>query len=475
MQIWKWSATETRARIAAGEVSCTEVVTQHIDRCEAINPSINAVVTRNYEQSLAQARRMDQQRRAGDTLPPLFGVPVTVKINVDQAGYANSDGVPALAAQRCEHDAPVVANLRKDGAIIIGQTNTPEFSTRWFTDNPLHGATYNPWNAALTPGGSSGGAAAAVASGIGCIAHGNDMGGSLRYPAYCCGVTTLRPSMGRIANGSPACEQGRPPISQLFSVQGPIARNVQDLQLAFASMSQPAALDPDWRAGHNAGRIDRPMRVACCIDPFDSGVSPAVERAMATACLALTESGHQVEQVRPPLALEGAMLWGRLVAAESTALFVEGVARHGSAQINEVVNGMNAHFGASDAGQLLRDLRLRNLIRREWNLWLQAYDAVLMPVSAQAPFADNYDLGAPAQLEALLEAQRALYLVNLLGFPAVAVPTDVQADVPQGVQLIGAPLEDERCLQLAADIERHCGVFTPALWNKQQSFSNRSL
>ncbi|PRN03055.1 hypothetical protein A0O30_19970 [Pseudomonas sp. LLC-1] len=475
MEIWKWSATQTRERIAAGEVSCTEVITQHIARCEAINPAINAVVTRNYEQSLEQARQMDQQRRTGETLPALFGVPVTVKINVDQVGFANSDGVPAQAEHLCEQDAPVVANLRKDGAIIIGQTNTPEFSTRWFTGNPLHGATFNPWDATLTPGGSSGGAAAAVASGIGCIAHGNDMGGSLRYPAHCCGVATLRPSMGRIANGSPACDQGRPPISQLFSVQGPIARTVQDVQLAFASMSQPVALDPDWRAGRTRGKADGPLRVVFCIDPFDSGVSPTVERAVATACQALVEAGHRVEQVRPPMALEAAMLWGRLVAAESTALFVEGVQRHGSAQINEVVNGMNAYFGGSDAEQLLRDLRLRNLIRRQWSLWLQEYDALLMPVSSREAFPDNYDLGSPAQLGELLDAQRFLYLVNLLGFPAVAVPTGLEAGVPQGVQLLGAPLDDERCLHLAADIERQCGVLTPQLWSQQQSFASKSL
>ena len=475
MEIWKWSATQTRERIAAGEVTCAEVVTQHIARCEAINPSINAVVTRNYEQSLEQARLMDQQRRVGDSLPPLFGVPVTVKINVDQIGFANSDGIAAQSERICQQDAPVVANLRKDGAIIIGQTNTPEFSTRWFTGNPLHGATFNPWSAALTPGGSSGGAASAVASGIGCIAHGNDMGGSLRYPAHCCGVVTLRPSMGRIANGSPSCEEGRPPISQLFSVQGPIARTVQDVRLAFDSMSRPDVLDPDWRGGRARGKVDGPLRVAYCIDPFDSGVGPSVYRAMKVACQALEASGHQVEEVQPPLALEAAMLWGRLVAAESTALFVEGVKRHGSAQINDVVNGMNDYFGGSNGEQLLRDLRLRNLIRRQWSLWLQQFDALLMPVSARQAFPDNYDLGSSDQLSELLDAQRYLYLVNLLGFPAVAVPTGLDGGVPQGVQLLGAPLDDERCLSLAADIERQCGVIIPTLWDQQESFLSKGL
>ena len=164
-------------------------------------------------------------------------MPVTVKVNVDLKGQATTGGVPANRDAVAVEDNPVVANLRRAGAVILGQTNTPEFSFRWFTENPLHGRTLNPWDPALTPGGSSGGAAAAVASGMCPIAHGNDIAGSVRYPAYACGVAGLRPTAGRIPSYDASDAQGRGLSSQVMSVEGPLARRVRDLRLALAAMT----------------------------------------------------------------------------------------------------------------------------------------------------------------------------------------------------------------------------------------------
>ena len=183
---------------------------------------------------------------AGARLGPLHGVPVTTKVNVDQRGHATTNGVVEFRNVIATEDSPVVANFRKAGAVLVGRTNTPAFSHRWFSDNDLHGATHNPWSKALTPGGSSGGAASAVAAGMGAIAHGNDFGGSIRYPAYACGVLGLRPTPGRIPAFNPSATSDRPITAQLMSVQGPLARSVADVRLALSAMAQGDVRDATW-------------------------------------------------------------------------------------------------------------------------------------------------------------------------------------------------------------------------------------
>jgi amidase len=172
-------------------------------------------------------------------------VPITTKINVDQAGFATTNGIHAQQDLVAKADNPVVASLRQAGAVLLGRTNAPAFSYRWFTSNLLHGATRNPRDPALTPGGSSGGAAAAVAAGIGAIAHGTDIAGSVRFPAFACGVHGLRPSFGRIAAYN-ASSPERTIGAQLMAVSGPIARTIADLRLALSTMAAPSLLDPWW-------------------------------------------------------------------------------------------------------------------------------------------------------------------------------------------------------------------------------------
>lgn len=467
MTIWQWSAAETAEKIRKREVSCVEVTQAHLARLDAINPALNAVVVPLHEQALARARELDAGRHGLDPLPPLYGVPVTIKINVDQAGQANSDGIPAYRDQIASEDAPVVANLRRDGAVILGQTNTPEFSIRWFTSNPLHGASLNPWNAELTPGGSSGAAAAAVAAGIGCIAHGNDMGGSLRHPAYCCGVTTIRPSFGRIANGNPSATGGRPPVSQLLSVQGPIARSVADVRLGLASMARRSAFDADWTPARSSGRLRQgPLRVAFQLDPFGDGVAPGVELAMRQAREALLAAGHRVEEVTLPDAAEAAALWGRVTMAEVAALFQSEMDQHGSGPLRETVRAYGEHFGPVGLEQVMRDLMARNRIRRAWSQLFERHDLVLLPVSAELAFPNELDFRQPDQIPRLLRAQRFAYLINLLGLPSVALPTGLLDGVPLGVQLIGAQLDDDCCLQGAQAIESQLGTLAQQLWQQ---------
>ncbi|HBS40187.1 MAG TPA: amidase, partial [Rhodobacteraceae bacterium] len=181
--LWQYSACEIVTAIQNGEISAEAAASAAVNRMREVNPDLNAVVEDLGEQAVEHATALDQQRAAGQPCGPLHGVAVTIKINVDQAGHATSNGVLALKDNIAHQDAPVVRNLTKAGAVIIGRTNTPEFSFRADTDNPLHGRTHNPWGRHVSPGGSSGGAASAVMSGCGVLAHGNDIGGSLRFPA----------------------------------------------------------------------------------------------------------------------------------------------------------------------------------------------------------------------------------------------------------------------------------------------------
>ena len=192
------TATEIRASLASGDTSARALVASALNRIDTENPALNAVVQRCDKRALATADAVDQALAIGQDPGSLAEIPVTVKVNVDQAGFATTNGLRLQQDLIATEDNPVVANLRRAGAIIIRRTNTPAFSLRWFTRNLVHGATINPRDSGLTPGGSSGGAAVAVASGMGPTGHGTDIAGSVRYPSYAYGVHGLRPSFGRV-------------------------------------------------------------------------------------------------------------------------------------------------------------------------------------------------------------------------------------------------------------------------------------
>src|ERR1700732_1379484 len=196
--LWRLSATDIAALIRSKKVSAKEAASAALARLDAVNPRINAVIDHRPQDVLAQAGAMDAAIGRNEDLGPLAGVPVTVKVNIDQEGFATTNGLKLQRDVIAASNNPVVDNLRKAGAVILGRNNCPAFSSRWVTTNLIHGDTRNPRDASITPGGSSGGAGAAAAAGIGHIAHGTDIAGSIRYPAYACGVHGLRPTPGRV-------------------------------------------------------------------------------------------------------------------------------------------------------------------------------------------------------------------------------------------------------------------------------------
>ena len=244
--LWRLDATELARLIRLGQVSSREATQSCLARLHAVNPKINAVVRILEEEALATAVAADEAQARGEPLGLLHGVPITTKVNTDQAGCPTDNGVVAFRNNLAARDAPVVANLKRAGTIVIGRTNTPAFSMRAFADNALHGRTLNPRDPTLSAGGSSGGAGAAVATGIGPIAHSNDIGGSVRIPAMYNGVVGLRVSLGRIPAYNPSQQIARAVGAQLMSVQGPLTRTVRDTRLALAAMAQGDPIDTRW-------------------------------------------------------------------------------------------------------------------------------------------------------------------------------------------------------------------------------------
>lgn len=460
-EITHWSAVETAEKIRNKDVSIVEVTQAHIARMDALNPTLNAITTPVVE-AMDTARALDN---AGvpDDCGPLYGVPVTTKINVDQAGYANSNGIPAYKDNAGPHDAPVVANLKKAGAVIIGRTNTPEFSMRWSTSNPLHGVTLNPWDATVTPGGSSGAAAAAVASGIGAIAHGNDLGGSLRYPAYCCGVTTIRPSFGRVPMGSPNQAAERPPLTQTMSVQGPIARSVADVRAGLQVMSMRSSFDPLQVPAQSSGRIrSNDITVGFTINPFDAPVDTAVETAMKTALSGLKSAGIATREITPPFADDAVELWGGLLMTEARHTLHAAIKDHGSPEMNEMLGYYFDRFPGLDVDGLFTAMSQKIKVQRAWSQMFDGVDIFMMPTSLSRPFENDLDFKSPERIPEILDSQRPLQAINLLGLPSVALPTHLEGGVPLGVQLVAPMYDDWFALDIAERLEAELGT----LWQQ---------
>ena len=361
-ELWALSAADQARLIRTRAVSAREVAAAVIARHRATHEAINAVVELREEEALAAADAADRAVARGEALGPLHGVPVTIKVNVDQAGYATTNGVVAFRDLMAAGDSPVVANLRRAGAIPMGRTNTPAFSFRFFTDNALHGRTLNPRNPVLTPGGSSGGASAAVAAGVGAIAHGNDLGGSIRYPAYAAGVAGLRPSFGRVPAFNGTAPEERPITLQMMSVQGPLARTVGDLRLALAAMAAPDPLDP-W---HAPVPLDlppplRPWRVALAT----LGAAPPVAAALRQAAGWLEQAGCRVEEVALPRFAEAAALWRELIMTEGERVIRPSIEAQGDAAIKAAYAGWAANVAPLEPAAFAAGLARRTALWRD--------------------------------------------------------------------------------------------------------------
>ncbi|MCJ2134696.1 amidase family protein [Methylobacterium sp. J-026] len=452
MQLWRLTATDLAALIRTGQVSAREVAQAALDRLNAVNGRINAVVEHRPEEVLAQADAIDAVRTRGEILGPLAGVPVTVKVNVDQRGFATTNGLRLQRDLVAAEDNPVVGNLRRAGAVLLGRTNTPAFSLRWFTTNQLHGATKNPRDPALTPGGSSGGAGAAVAAGIGALAHGTDIAGSVRYPAYACGVHGLRPSLGRIPAWNPtAPERGIGP--QLMAVSGPLARSIADLRLALEVMAAPDPRDP-WLVPAPLGGPTVPHRVALCVRPGGLAVVPEVETALRESARRLAEAGWAVTEIddTPPIR-EASALQLQLWLGDGFAALRAAAEREGDPAAIGLLDSFRPQAEAMTPDAIAAALTRRATLARAWSLFLAENPVLLVPVSAELPFPDGLDCTGDAGIARAFEANLLQVGLAPLGIPALTVTTGLVGRTPVGVQLVAARYREDLCLAAGAAIE----------------------
>ncbi len=453
-ELWRLSATELARRIACRQVSAREAAISVLERISAVNPRVNALVDVMPESALAAADAADRALAAGLQPGLLHGVPVTVKVNVDTVGRATTDGVVAAKDHLAVSDSPLVANLRAAGAVIVGRSNTPAFSLRWFTDNDLHGRTLNPFDAAVTPGGSSGGAAAAVALGMGPVAHGNDYGGSVRYPAWACGVVGLRTTVGRIP-AYKASAPNRLPTNQMMSVQGPLTRTVADARLALQVMAQGSPLDPQWAPVPLEFPTEhRPLRVAVFRQHAAYDAHPSVVAAIDQAAQYLAAAGCELEAAEPPHFEEGAQLWRQLVMDDLRRGAQAAIETLGDAGVKSALRAYMHGLPDLDRDATLDALTRRYSIRRDWAAFLDRFDVLLMPVSWQPQFPVDADCQAPEAVQPVIAAQSPMLGTAVLGLPGLSVPTGLHEGLPVGVQLVAASFREDRCLRAGALIEQ---------------------
>lgn len=456
--LWSWTAAELATAIAAGRISSVEATASALGRMAAVNPVLNAVVDGLEEDALTAARAADAGLARGETPGPLHGVPVTVKINTDYKGRATTNSVRAYANLIAPQDGAVVRNLRETGAVIIGRTNAPCYSMRWFTENDLHGATLNPHDAGITAGGSSGGAGSAAAAGIGAMAHGNDIGGSVRYPAYCCGIYGLRPTSGLAAAFNPTQAAERMIASQMMAVQGPLARSVQDIRLAMQVFARPDPRDI-WQVPMPPIADPGPCRVAMLAE--QDGCEAAVTRAIRRAGAILSDRGYVVEEVAIPSIPEAADLWRVVMVNEMRVGLGPLIDQNGDAAIRYAYDCLSQGVPELGKADFLTTFAQRSRLLRDWQMLFDTHPVVLTATAWQRPYAVGTDLANADSFEQYYRDLSPTTALPILGLPGLSVPVVDGPGFPLGVQLIAGRFQENRLYAAGEAIERANGRLAP--------------
>ncbi|MEM6460520.1 MAG: amidase [Pseudomonadota bacterium] len=466
--LWQLSAVELSSRISRGEISATEAVEAAIARTSNTNPQINALNKDMSETALNEAARLDAVFKESGPVGPLHGVPITIKDNVDQRGIATNNGIKAFDVNVASEDAPFVANMCDAGAVVIGRSNTPEFSLRGTTESPDYGRTYNPWNDWATAGGSSGGSSAAVMSGMGAIAHGNDIGGSLRYPSTVTGATTVKPGLGRtpVYNSSQKEERGL--LSQLMAVQGVIAREVRDVRLAMRSAVAYRPQDV-WMAPvpFEGPPPEIPVKVAFTRNPYEFDLHPEVDKALTVARDSLSDAGYEIVEKEPPnVRAIGEKAWRSLLGdlkVHNLAMMRE----FGSAAFNAYLDTLMELAPPFEGDELLFALAERTTHIREWQLFLQEYPLVLTPFRLQPTYRWDRDLQGSDGVDNVLMQGFYGVSMNFLGLPAGNICANYNDGLPIGVQIVGRRFREDMILDACEAIEARVGVMAHQLFERQ--------
>lgn len=455
------SLCEMAARIKAGEVSPVELVEAHLEQIERVNPRLNAFVLVLAEQARQRAEGIERALGRGEALGPLAGVPVTVKDSFDVEGLPTLCGSRLRLGHRAARHAFAVARLEAAGAILLGKTNTPELLMNYETDNHITGRTNNPWNPDFTPGGSSGGEAAAIAAFCSAGGLGSDGGGSIRLPAHFCGIAGLKPTPGRVPATGHFPVIGHP--GGLLGVAGPMARNARDLRLLFEVVAGYDPADP-FSAPVPLGEASlEGLRIGFAEQFYQVPVEPPMAGAVRGAAEALRSLGFAVEPFLPR-GLERApnvwsFLFSELPAPIIREMFVgrEAEAHWTGLELIDRIKDRPEPTGRDVLEHLAARDRMRAVLLEQ----MEAYPVLLWPAAGVVAFQHRQRRWeTPGKPIGFFEAMMPLTPANLLSLPAVAIPWMLTPEgLPVGIQLIGRPYEELRLLELAMRLEEVRGPF----------------
>jgi len=431
--------------IVAREVSPVEVAQTYLERISQLNPTLNAVVTVAPD-VLERARAAETALLRGDRVGALHGVPITVKDTIETAGLRTTSGSAIRAAYVPTVDAPAVARLKAAGAVILGKTNAAEMAMDYNADNPVFGRTNHPHDPSLTPGGSSGGEAVAIATGMSPAGIGSDLAGSVRIPAHFCGIAGLKPTTGRVPG-----EGQFPPSTGPYSlgaVIGPLARTVGDLRLMFAVLADEATTNADLKG----------IRVAWYGDDGVVPVTSETAQAVASAARVLADAGLVVEERRPPHVERGNELWLKLFSRASVV------------QLRQVYAGRENEGGSFVSWRLatadqtppptldeyIASWMERDRLREELLRWMETTPIIIAPVGATPAYAhDTLKVTVRAETFGTFRAFSYAQTFNVFDLPVVTVPAGRSAEgLPIGVQIVGRPRAEELVLAIAELVEK---------------------
>ncbi|MBM3489651.1 MAG: amidase [Alphaproteobacteria bacterium] len=466
------TASELTAALRRREVGCVEVLDWQLARVAQHNPRLNAVIVLDRDGARARAEAADRALGRGDLWGPLHGLPMTIKESIDVAGLPTTSGAPALRHNRPAVDAVAVARLKAAGAIIFGKSNTPLYTGDMQTYNQLYGTTNNPWDVTRGPGGSSGGAAAAVAAGLTPLELGSDIGGSIRNPAHYCGIYGHKPSYGTVPfrGHVPPAPGAEAPLD--IAVLGPLARSSEDLALAMGVLAGqgvwPAAPAP------SAGRRRlADFHIAAWLDDGDFPIDASVLAVLRRAVEGLRQAGASVhETARPGFTLAQAheVYYALLAAALGAGLSERSIAnfRRRLPTLSPTDQGYEARFmrgvSLSHRDWLALNER-RHGLQRHWARFFERYDALLCPVMPTAAFRHDHNPDVYAR-RAVVNGRPVPYLdqvvwaglVGIAELPSTVVPVGLTAEgLPVGLQVVGAFRQDGTCIDLAGRIGRLMG------------------
>lgn len=461
MQLWQLSSFQIREGIREGEFSSVDVMQDHFRRIELVNPSLNAVVRTLEDTALAAAAIADGLRSNTpfDSLPPLLGVPFSIKENLSLIGTPTTNGIPAYADNYPVSDSAVVKLMKGAGAIPIARTNLPDLALRWDTSSTLYGRTLNPWDSSVTAGGSSGGEAAAIASGMSPLGLGNDYFGSLRFPAWACGICSLKPGGGRVPGGK---YSGPMAVTfQAWVSNGPMARTVEDLKLALGVLSHPDPRDPDSQPAPGITDLDPQNTVVAIVEhPSPHSTDLGSLKAVNAAARALEQAGYGVEYATPP-AIEA--IWTSRLKVQGYdfgELASSDIASVVGADVMRFLEYFGPNHGKGPSAYFEGFNEILSF-RQDWSMFMDRYPLILGPVCTRRQFTADADVQGRESILEIIESLLLTTAVNSMELPAVSLPVGVENGLPQGVQVIGRRMKEEHCLEAAAVIEAALGTITP--------------